>query len=67
MLLKKMVVFNQKVAGYLMLRKFTLKDINKNNRNPKMNVFIFDDTEDLRKAISEYDSFIEIRKDCLNK
>lgn len=62
-----MVVFNQKVAGYLMLRKFTLKDINKNNSNHNMNVFIFDDTDYLRKAISEYDNFIEIYKDYLFK
>jgi hypothetical protein len=62
-----MVVFNQKVAGYLMLQKFTLKDINKNNHNQKMNVFIFDDTDDLRKAISDYDSFIEDCKDYLFK
>jgi hypothetical protein len=60
-----MVVFNQKVAGYLMLQKFSLKDINKNNSNPNMNVFIFDDTDDLRKAISEYDNFIENCKDYL--
>jgi predicted membrane-bound spermidine synthase len=62
-----MVVFNQKVAGYLMLQKFTLKDINKNNSNPRMNVFVFDDTEDLRKAISEYDNFIEKCRDYLIK
>jgi hypothetical protein len=60
-------VFNQKVAGYLMLHKFTLKDINVNNNNPKMNVFIFDDTEDLRKSIREYDNFIENFKGYLNK
>jgi hypothetical protein len=60
-----MVVFNQKVAGYLMLQKFTLKCINKNNSNPNMNVFIFDDTDDLRKAINEYDSFIDNCKDYL--
>jgi hypothetical protein len=60
-----MVVFNQKVAGYLMLQKFSLKDINKNNSNPNMNVFIFDDTDDLRKAISEYDNFIEKCRDYL--
>jgi hypothetical protein len=60
-----MVIFNQKVAGYLMLQKFSLKDMNKNNSNSKMNVFIFDDTDDLRKAISEYDNFIENCKDYL--
>jgi hypothetical protein len=32
-----------------------------------MNVFVFDDTEDLRKAISEYDNFIEKCRDYLIK
>jgi hypothetical protein len=62
-----MIIFNQKVAGYLMLQKFTLKGINKNNSNANMNVFIFDDTDDLRKAISNYDSFIENTKNYLNR
>ncbi|WP_299831176.1 DUF5659 domain-containing protein [uncultured Metabacillus sp.] len=60
--MKKIVIFNQKVAGYLTLLGFTLKKIEKSHHNSKMNVFIFNDTEDLRKAISNYDSFIDFHK-----
>ena len=65
--MKKMVVFNQRVAGYLMLRGFVLKGINKYHKNPYMNVFIFNDTEELRRAISEYDSFIDYCEDYFKK
>lgn len=50
-----------------MLNKFTLKDINVNKNNPKMKVFIFDDTADLRKSISEFDNFIDSYKCYFNK
>jgi hypothetical protein len=56
--MRKYVVFNQKVAGYLMLKNFQLKNLNPSNSNPKMNVFIFNDSDDLRLAISQYDTFI---------
>jgi hypothetical protein len=57
--LKKTVVFNQKVAGYLMLKGFTLKGIEKAYKNPNMNVFIFDDSDQLKEQISKYDIFID--------
>lgn len=40
-----------------MLRSFTLKEIKKNDKNDKMNVFIFNDTDELRLAISQYNDF----------
>ena len=61
--MKKIVIFNQKVAGYLMLRSFTLKQIKKNDKNDKMNVFIFNDTDELRLAISQYDDYVLSTKD----
>lgn len=61
--MKKIVIFNQKVAGYLMLKGFTLKDINKNKNNIKMNVFVFNDAPELRLAISQYDNFIDSVKE----
>jgi hypothetical protein len=60
--LKKTVVFNQKVAGYLMLKGFTLKGIEKYHKNPNMNVFIFNDSEQLKEQISKYDNFISSLK-----
>jgi hypothetical protein len=60
--LKKTVVFNQKVAGYLMLKGFTLKGIEKAHKNQNMNVFIFNDSDQLKEQISEYDKFINSMK-----
>jgi hypothetical protein len=57
--MKKYVVFNQQVAGYLMFNKFQLKNINPSRVNPEKNVFVFNDSEDLRNAISQYNSFKE--------
>lgn len=53
-----MVIFNQKVAGYLMLNGFVLKGIEKSHQNPKMNVFIFNESKDLKEHIGTYDNFI---------
>lgn len=62
--MKKFVVFNQKVCGFLLLHGFVLKGIEKSNKlNSKMNVFIFNDTEELRNKISAYDNFISEHKD----
>lgn len=56
--MKKYIVFSQKVAGYLMLHGQSLKMIDKSKKNPSMNVFIFNDTDELRLLISKYDNFI---------
>lgn len=49
------VVFNQKVAGYLMLNGFVLKKIEKSNKiDCQRNVFIFNDTEQIREKISKF-------------
>jgi hypothetical protein len=62
--MKKYVVFNQKVCGFLLLHGFVIKGIEKSNKpESKMNVFIFNDTEELRSKISEYDNFISNHKD----
>ena len=55
--MKYIVIFNQKVAGYLMLNNFTLKKIEKSSKNQKMNVFIFKDSEELRSAISKFEDY----------
>lgn len=57
--MKKMVVFSMRVAGYLMFLGYQLKGIDKNKKCPEMNVFIFDDTEELRKSIGQYDEHLK--------
>ena len=61
--MKKYVVFNQKVAGFLMVKGFVLKKIEKSHENSHMNVFIFNDTRELRNKISEYDSFVQFLRE----
>jgi len=60
--LKKYVVFNMRVAGYLQLKGFQIKKLEQARNNATKHVFIFNDTDELRKAISQYDNFI----DCMN-
>jgi len=45
-------IFNQKLAGKLMTRGFVLQGLEP-NPNGKFNVFLFKDSEELRKAIEE--------------
>lgn len=47
-------VYSQKLAGQLMIKGFRLVDIDRNYRYPSKNVFLFDNTDVLRKAIKEY-------------
>lgn len=61
--MKKHVVFAQRVAGYLMLNGQKLITVDISKRNPNKNVFIFNDTEELRKLISKYDNFIDSIRD----
>lgn len=67
--MKKYVVFNQRVCGWLMMHGFVLKVIEKSNKdNSNRNVFIFNDTEDLRNCISKYDNFMKEHKaEFINK
>ena len=63
-----MVIFNQKVAGFLMLHGFVLKCIEKcKQNNSKRNVFIFNDSNELRKWITEYDNFMLVNRDYFIK
>lgn len=48
------VVISQRVAGHLMMRGFVLKRLGQNRNYPERNVFIFNNTESLRQAITEY-------------
>lgn len=64
--MRKFVVFNQKVCGFLLLHGFVLKGIEKSNKpNSEMNVFIFNDSQELRTKIGEFDNFIWEHKNYL--
>jgi hypothetical protein len=43
-----------KLAGFLMQRGFVLKRMEKSTRNPKRNVFLFNESEDLIGTVKEY-------------
>lgn len=46
-----------------MLNGIQLKLMDKSQKDTNRNVFIFNDTDELRKLISEYDNFIKIMED----
>lgn len=51
----KEVIFTQKLALYLMYKGFVLLNIEKRNKNNStMNVFIFNNSEELQSSIKEY-------------
>jgi hypothetical protein len=64
-------IHSQKVAGFLMLKGFVLKGISENKTlendklNKKRNVFLFNDTEELRNTINEFDGFFNLNKKAL--
>lgn len=52
---KEYVIFNQRLAGYLMQQGFVLKRMEKSNKEGiDRNVFIFNNTEDLLQRINQY-------------
>jgi hypothetical protein len=52
---KEYVVFNQRLAGFLMMNGFVLKRLDKSKHNgSNRNVFIFNDSENLIKTIDTY-------------
>lgn len=51
---KEYIVFNQRLAGFLMMSKFVLKRMGKSDKDPNKNVFFFNESEDLFKKIEEF-------------
>lgn len=47
-------VFTQRLAGFLMYRGYRLIRIEPNRNRPKLNVFIFEDSEGLREQMVRY-------------
>lgn len=54
---KNFIVFNQKMAGYLMQRGFVLIDMQPDLKKTGRNIFLFNDTPQLKSAINEYMSW----------
>jgi hypothetical protein len=48
------VIQNQSMAGYLMVNGFKLHKIEVSKKDPSRDVFLFEDTEKLRQAMSEF-------------
>lgn len=48
------VIKNQSLATYLMSKGYRLIKLQKDRNNPNRNVYLFKDTEKLRKSITEY-------------
>lgn len=52
---KEYIVFNQKLAGYLMMNNFILKRMGKSDKpNSNLNIFFFNESPDLLKKINEF-------------
>jgi hypothetical protein len=50
---KEYIIFNQKLAGFLMLNGFPLKHMEKSDKTNK-NIFFFNESVELFKKIQEY-------------
>ena len=48
------VIKSQSMATFLMMKGFRLIKLQKDRNNPNRNVYLFKDSEELRKAITEY-------------
>ena len=52
---KDFIIFNQHLAGWLMMEGYVLKKLKlSNKKDTKRNVFIFNDTEQLHSSIVKY-------------
>lgn len=54
---KKMTtIFNQRLCGYLQMKGFVLVGMAENNHCAGKNVFFFNESDELHKAIKEYNN-----------
>lgn len=51
---KYKIIYNQSLAGFLMMRRFVLINMRPDNQGSSRNVFFFVDSPELQKAINEY-------------
>jgi hypothetical protein len=59
---KKCAIHTQKLMGFLTMKGFVLQNIEEDKRNPDVNVYIFNDSEEIQKAIKEYRPFMDENK-----
>lgn len=52
--MREVVIYSQRLAGYLMTQGFKLLRVEPNKEFPSFNVFIFEDNLELRLKMSEY-------------
>ncbi|ACB84822.1 DUF5659 domain-containing protein [Natranaerobius thermophilus] len=51
------VVRSQRLAGFLMLKGFVLKKLDISREDPSRNVFLFNNTKELRDTVELYKEF----------
>jgi hypothetical protein len=51
---KEYIVFNNRLAGFLMLSGFPLKRMGKSDKNPNLNIFFFNESKELLNKINEF-------------
>jgi hypothetical protein len=56
---KKVIIHTHKLMGFLVMKGFVLLGIEPDKRNPYHHVYVFNDTEEIQKAIQEYKPFME--------
>ena len=49
-----MIIYNMKLAGYLMQNGFILQGMEKDKRDERFNVFHFKETDELVRVLEEY-------------
>lgn len=54
-------IFHNKLAGYLMYKGFVLQNMgkSKNSKGRKLNIYYFNDSEDLQNKINEYKELLK--------
>ena len=52
--MREMIIYSQRLAGYLMMQGFKLLRIEPNKEFSSFNVFIFEDSLELRLKMNEY-------------
>ncbi|MMZ64029.1 hypothetical protein D1872_263230 [compost metagenome] len=51
---KEYIVFSQKLAGFLMMNNFVLKRMGKSDKNSDLNIFFFNENDELLSKINEF-------------
>jgi hypothetical protein len=52
--MKMKTIFNQRIAGYLMMKGFVLADMRPNENGSGKNVFYFKESDELLSSMDEY-------------